>query len=107
MGPPGSGRDASQRETAAGRDANGREGPGGGRSATSTAAGRGIESGDEEEERRGVRAPGLGTLKLETFAGGRNPMALRDWKTQVEAVRLLSGLEESKLALYAWMSLRG
>ena len=34
-------------------------------------------------------------------------MHFRDWKMQVEAVRLLSGLSDEKLTVYAWMSLRG
>ena len=52
-----------------------------------------------------IRAAGVGSLKLETFSGSRNPMHFRDWKMQVEAVRLLSGLSDEKLTVYAWMSL--
>ena len=34
-------------------------------------------------------------------------MVFRDWKASLEAIGILSGLSEEKLALYAWMSLRG
>ena len=46
-------------------------------------------------------------LKLDHFHGSRNPVVFRDWRTSLEAIRLLSGLADEKLAIYAWLSLRG
>ena len=46
-------------------------------------------------------------LRLDHFYGSRNPVAFRDWKTSLEAIRILSGLPDEKLSIYAWLSLRG
>ena len=61
----------------------------------------------EEATQPEVRTAGLGALKLETFSGSRSPMVFRDWRMSVEAVQVLRGLSEAKLAVYVWMSLRG
>ena len=46
-------------------------------------------------------------LRLETFAGGRNPRIYKDWKRQVRAVQLCADLPKGRLAVLAWLSLRG
>ena len=71
-----------------------------------------VPQSDDEEEQAGlpqpeVRTAGLGTLKLETFSGSRNPMVFRDWKRSVDAVEILSGLPPEELAVYVWLSLKG
>ena len=40
-------------------------------------------------------------LRLEHFAGSRNPTVYRDWKRQVRAVQLCSDLPKGRLAVLA------
>ena len=46
-------------------------------------------------------------LKLEIFSGSRDPHVYRDWRRSLEATRILTGLQPARLAVLAWMSLRG
>ena len=46
-------------------------------------------------------------LKLELYSGSRDPQVYRDWRRSLEATRILTGLAPSRLAVLAWMSLRG
>ena len=46
-------------------------------------------------------------LRIESFAGSRNPQVYKDWKRSVEAVRFISDLAPGKLAVIAYLSLSG
>ena len=46
-------------------------------------------------------------LKLELYSGSRDPQVYRGWRRSLEATRILTGLAPSRLAVLAWMSLRG
>ena len=45
-------------------------------------------------------------LRIEAFGGSRNPTVYQDWKGNVEAVRFISDLNDAKLAVVAWLTLR-
>ena len=49
----------------------------------------------------------LSGLRINPFSGCRTPLVYRDWKKNVEAVRFISDLNAAKLAVVAWLSLRG
>ena len=46
-------------------------------------------------------------MRIELFSGTRNPAVYRDWKRSVQAVELVTGMKDGKLAVLAWSSLRG
>ena len=46
-------------------------------------------------------------MKLELYSVSRDPQVYRGWRRSLEDTRILTGLAPARLAVLAWMSLRG
>ena len=46
-------------------------------------------------------------LRVKPFAGTRSRQVYKDWKRELQAIRLASKLPDKEVAVYAWLALEG